>query len=73
VDQYTTSTFYFQRKAPDYDPSYKLAGAGLLSTASDVATYGVALLQSKFLKPSTRDEIFRALKKRISCSRFFPI
>ncbi|MGH7453706.1 MAG: serine hydrolase domain-containing protein [bacterium] len=61
------TSFYVQNekdviKAPDYDPSFKWAGAGLLATAADVATYGVALLQSKFLKPSTRDAIFRALK-----------
>lgn len=61
------TSFYVQNekgavKAPDYDPSFKWAGAGLLATAAEVATYGVALLQSKFLKPGTRDEIFRALK-----------
>ncbi len=61
------TSFYVQNekgvvKAPDYDPSFKWAGAGLFSTASDVATYGTALLQSKFLRPNTRDEIFRALK-----------
>lgn len=59
--------FYVQNergvvKAPDYDPSFKWAGAGLLATAADVATYGATLLQAKFLKPSTRDEIFRSLK-----------
>ncbi|MGH7595235.1 MAG: serine hydrolase domain-containing protein [bacterium] len=61
------TSFYVQNekdviKAPDYDPSFKWAGAGLLATAADVAIYGAALLQSKFLKPSTREEIFRALK-----------
>jgi len=34
----------------------------LLATAQDVATYGAAMLQGDFLKPSTREEIFRSLK-----------
>ena len=49
-------------KAPEYDPSFKWAGAGLLANAEDVARYGAALLREGFLKPDTRAEIFRALK-----------
>lgn len=48
--------------APYFDPSYKWAGAGYLSTAEDVARFGAALLRPGFLKQSTLDELFRPLK-----------
>lgn len=62
-----TTTFYVKRffrvvEAPAFDSSFKWAGAGVLSTASDVARYGTALLRDGFLKSSTRAEIFRGLK-----------
>jgi CubicO group peptidase (beta-lactamase class C family) len=47
--------------APYFDPSYKLAGAGYLSTAADVARLGAALLRPGFLEQKTRDELFRPL------------
>jgi serine beta-lactamase-like protein LACTB len=47
--------------APYYDASYKLAGAGYLSTAADVARLGAALLRPGFLEPRTREELFRSL------------
>ncbi len=61
------ATFYVKDghrviKAPEYDPSFKWAGAGLLANAEDVARYGSALLREGFLKPNTRAEIFRPLK-----------
>ncbi len=49
-------------KASDYDPSFKWAGVGLPATAGDVAISGAALLRTGLLKPSMREEIFRALK-----------
>jgi serine beta-lactamase-like protein LACTB len=48
--------------APYFDPSFKWAGAGYLSTAEDVARFGSALLRPGFLKQSTLDELFRPLK-----------
>jgi CubicO group peptidase (beta-lactamase class C family) len=42
----------------DYDPSYKWAGAGYLSTAGDMAKFGSALLNSDYLEPETLDKIF---------------
>lgn len=48
--------------APYFDPSYKWAGAGYLSTAEDVARFGAALLRPGFLKQSTLAELFRPLK-----------
>lgn len=46
-------------KTPEYDPSHKWAGAGLLATAAEVAQYGAALLREGFLSARTREEIFR--------------
>nr|MDQ3806293.1 beta-lactamase family protein [Acidobacteriota bacterium] len=48
--------------APCFDPSFKWAGAGYLSTAGDVARFGSALLRPGFLRRSTLDELFRPLK-----------
>jgi serine beta-lactamase-like protein LACTB, mitochondrial len=57
-------TFYVRddgrvRKAPAADPSFKLPGAGFLSTAEDLAWFGSALLQPKFLSEAAREEMFR--------------
>ncbi|KAA0226056.1 class A beta-lactamase-related serine hydrolase [candidate division KSB1 bacterium] len=60
--KFYVKNFFRVTEAPAYDPSFKLAGAGLLSTAADVARLGAALLRDGFLKPSTRAEIFRGLK-----------
>lgn len=43
--------------APYYDPSFKWAGAGYLSTAEDLARFGVAMLRPGFLSESTWKEI----------------
>lgn len=47
--------------APYADPSFKLAGAGYLSTADDIARFGAALLKPGFLKETTISELFRPL------------
>ena len=47
--------------APYFDPSFKWAGAGYLSTAEDVARFGAALLRPGFLKQSPVAELFRPL------------
>ena len=48
--------------APYYDPSFKWAGAGYLSTAEDMIHFGSSLLKPGFLKQATLDELFRPLK-----------
>ena len=45
-------------EAPEVDRSYKWAGGGLLSTPSDLARFGSALLRDGFLASSTRDMMF---------------
>lgn len=49
-------------KAPPYDPSYKLAGAGYLSTAEDMARFGVALLQHRRLGKVATGHLFQPAK-----------
>jgi serine beta-lactamase-like protein LACTB len=44
--------------APNYGSSFKLAGAGYLSTAEDIARFASALLHGSFLKPATVEELF---------------
>jgi serine beta-lactamase-like protein LACTB len=44
-----------------FDPSHKLAGAGYLSTAGDVARFGAALLEPGYLERKTLDELFAPL------------
>jgi serine beta-lactamase-like protein LACTB, mitochondrial len=46
-------------KAPPVDPSFKLPGAGFLSTAEDMARFGAALLRPDFLSDAARTEMFR--------------
>jgi CubicO group peptidase (beta-lactamase class C family) len=41
------------------DPSFKLAGAGFLATAEDLATFGAALIDEGFLKRKSLDELFQ--------------
>jgi len=59
--------FYVERagggfeKAPFYDPSHKLPGAGFLATAADIARFGAALLRPGMLSERARAEIFRAV------------
>jgi CubicO group peptidase (beta-lactamase class C family) len=48
--------------APYFDPSFKWAGAGYLSTAEEMARFGSAMLRPGFLKQPTLDELFRPLK-----------
>ncbi len=46
------------REAPPFDPSHKLAGAGFLSTAPDLARFGSALLGSGLISEAARSEMF---------------
>lgn len=58
------AAFYVRRAgggfdpAPATDPSFKLPGAGFLSTAEDLARFGAALLGSDLLSDSSRRELF---------------
>ena len=58
------ATFYVRRegggfdRAPAFDPSFKLPGAGFLSTAEDLARFGAALLGPGLLSDSSRRELF---------------
>ncbi len=45
-----------------FDPSYKMAGAGYLSTAEDIARFGAALLRPGFLQQETVEDLFRTVK-----------
>jgi CubicO group peptidase (beta-lactamase class C family) len=49
-------------RAPAYDPSHKLAGAGYLSTASDLVRFGSALARPGFLKEATLEQIFTPMR-----------
>ncbi len=49
--------------APYYDPSFKWAGAGYLSTAEDVVRFGMAMLDPGFLSEHTRKEIVSPARK----------
>lgn len=49
-------------RVPAYDPSHKLAGAGYLSTAADLARFGSALARPGFLKGRTLEQLFTAVK-----------
>lgn len=58
------AAFYVRRegggfdRAPAFDPSFKLPGAGFLSTAEDLARFGAALLGRRLLSAASRREIF---------------
>jgi serine beta-lactamase-like protein LACTB len=43
------------------NPSHKLAGAGFVATAAEVARFGAALLDPAFLSPRARTEMFTAV------------
>jgi serine beta-lactamase-like protein LACTB, mitochondrial len=45
-------------RAPAFDPSFKLPGAGFLSTAEDIARFGAALLRPGLLSERSRHDIF---------------
>ena len=44
--------------APPFDPSFKLPGAGFLSTAEDLVRFGMALLEPGLLSESGRRQMF---------------
>jgi CubicO group peptidase (beta-lactamase class C family) len=44
--------------APAFDPSFKLPGAGFLSTAEDLVRFGMALLEPGLLSEQARRQIF---------------
>jgi CubicO group peptidase (beta-lactamase class C family) len=44
--------------APPFDPSHKLPGAGFLSTAEDLARFGIALLKPGLLSEEARRQMF---------------
>jgi len=58
------TAFYVRREAggfdpaPGFDPSFKLPGAGFLSTAEDLARFGAALLQPGLLSHTSRRDLF---------------
>jgi CubicO group peptidase (beta-lactamase class C family) len=58
------AAFYVRRAgggfdpAPATDPSFKLPGAGFLSTAEDLTRFGVALLEGGLLSDRARRELF---------------
>jgi serine beta-lactamase-like protein LACTB, mitochondrial len=58
------AAFYVRRAgggfdpAPVTDPSFKLPGAGFLSTAEDLARFGAALLGPRLLSDSSKRELF---------------
>ena len=45
-------------RGPVYNPSYKLPGAGFLSSAEDAARFGAALLRGELISPAARQEMF---------------
>jgi serine beta-lactamase-like protein LACTB len=58
------ASFYVQedgrvKPAPPVDPSFKLPGAGFLSTAGDLARFGAALLGTELISARAREEMFR--------------
>lgn len=46
---------------PYFDPSFKLAGAGFIATADDVARFGAALVSGPFLSDRARRELLTAV------------
>jgi CubicO group peptidase (beta-lactamase class C family) len=58
------AAFYVRRggggfePAPAFDPSFKLPGAGFLSTAEDLARFGLALLGPDLLSDDSRRQLF---------------
>lgn len=67
VDVPHRSSFHGERdgatvRAPATDPSHKWAGAGYVATASDVATFGMALLGTSLVSAATQRELFRTVR-----------
>lgn len=68
--QSATKSVFYERtdegkivRSPVYDPSFKLAGAGYLSTAADVARFGSAMLAcGKGLSDKVRAELWRPVR-----------
>jgi serine beta-lactamase-like protein LACTB len=50
------------RNADFLDSSYKIPGGGWISSAEDMAKFEVAILDSKLIKPATRDLMWTPLK-----------
>jgi CubicO group peptidase (beta-lactamase class C family) len=46
------------KPGPTFDPSHKLAGAGFVATARDVAAFGAGLLKDDYLSPKSRAALF---------------
>ncbi|MFQ5603335.1 MAG: serine hydrolase domain-containing protein [bacterium] len=65
---YNRTRFYVKNQAgqlinaPYVDNSYKWAGGGYLSTATDLVIFGNAVINSDFLKPSTVELLFKSQK-----------
>ena len=47
---------------PPFDPSHKLAGAGLLGSAEDIARFGAGLLDPRFLSDRARAALFTPVR-----------
>jgi len=68
--QSATKSVFYERtgegkiiRTPAYDPSFKLAGAGYLSTAADVARFGSAMLPcGRGLSQQVRAELWRPVR-----------
>jgi CubicO group peptidase (beta-lactamase class C family) len=45
-----------------HDTSMKIPGGGWLSTSSDMVRFGMAMLQSRLVKPATRDQMWTSQK-----------
>jgi CubicO group peptidase (beta-lactamase class C family) len=55
------------------DTSYKIPGGGIISTAEDLVTFGLALNTGKLVKPETRDLMFTAQEPRSGKSAHYGI
>ncbi|WP_350285088.1 serine hydrolase domain-containing protein [uncultured Croceitalea sp.] len=58
--QFYTKTATLFKTAIDVNNYYKLAGGGYLSTSTDIAKFGQAVLGQKLLQPETYDELLTA-------------
>ncbi|HYP29672.1 MAG TPA: serine hydrolase domain-containing protein [Blastocatellia bacterium] len=50
--------------APLHDTSMKVPGGGLVSTAPDLVSFGLSMMNGLLVKPSTRDQMWTAQKLR---------
>lgn len=62
VAQFYTKSRVGFRKATPVDNRYKLAGGGYLTTAEDLARFGLACLEGKVLEADIMNEIWKAQK-----------